>query len=117
MIGMIDSELDATFAALAHPVRRAILHRLSSCFATVNDLADPFEMSLPAISRHIKVLEKAGLISRGQTAQFRPCRLETEPLQAVVAWTEPYRKIWETRFNRMEQIITKMGKSNDNDGN
>ena len=110
---MTESELDATFAALAHPVRRAILHRLSSHSATVNELADPFEMSLPAISRHIKVLEKAGLISRGQNAQFRPCKLEAEPLMAVANWTEQYREIWEARFDQMTQIINQIGDPHD----
>ena len=112
---MIDTDLDATFSALAHPVRRAILKRLSSGDATVNELADPFSMSLPAISRHIKVLEQAGLISRGQNAQFRPCKLETEPLQAVAKWTDDYRKIWEKRFDQMDQIISQLGTSHDAD--
>jgi len=112
---MFDTDLDATFAALAHPVRRAILAQLSTGDATVNELADPFDMSLPAISRHIKVLEQAGLISRGQNAQFRPCKLETEPLQAVASWTDQYRKIWEKRFDRMDQVIRKLGTSNDTD--
>ena len=112
---MEQTDLDATFAALAHPVRRAILKRLSSSDATVNELADPFSMSLPAISRHIKVLEQAGLISRGQNAQFRPCRLEIEPLQAVMSWTEEYQQIWEKRFNRMDDLINQIGKSNVSD--
>lgn len=106
---MDDAALDQTFSALAHPVRRAILDRLSKGDATVNELADPFEMSLPAISRHIKVLEQAGLISRGQNAQFRPCHIEAEPLKAVASWTEQYRQIWDARFDRMDQIISQMG--------
>ncbi len=108
---MKDAELDNTFAALAHPVRRAILDRLSKGNATVNELAAPFDMSLPAVSRHIKVLEHAGLISRGQTAQFRPCQLEPEPLKAVASWTDQYRKIWEKRFDHMDQVIKQLGKA------
>lgn len=98
-------ELDQAFSALSHPTRRAILARLAQGEATVNELAEPFDMSLPAISRHIRVLEEAGLISRGRNAQFRPCRLEVAPLQAVVDWAEQYRHIWELRFNRMDDMI------------
>lgn len=110
---MNDAILDQTFSALAHPVRRAMLDRLSKGDATVNELAAPFEMSLPAISRHIKVLEQAGLISRGQNAQFRPCHLETERLEAVASWTDQYRQIWQGRFEHMGAIIKQMGKRND----
>lgn len=100
-----DTQLDATFAALAHPVRRAILARLAKGEATVNVLAEPFAMSLPAVSKHISVLEKAGLITRGRDAQFRPCTLNTDPLKAVVGWTDQYRHIWDARFDVMAQIL------------
>lgn len=101
-------KLDATFSALAHPARRAILARLAQGEATVNTLAEPFEMSLPAISKHIRVLEKAGLIKRGRDAQFRPCSLDTEPLEAIAHWTDQYRHIWEARFDKMDQILNRM---------
>src|SRR5688572_21246464 len=94
--------LSETFAALADPTRRAILARLASGEATVNELAAPFEISLPAISRHLKVLEHAGLISRGRTAQWRPCRLEGEPLEQLAGWVERYRKFWDKSFDRMD---------------
>ena len=97
--------LNETFAALANPTRRAILARLSESQATVNELAAPFDMSLPAISKHIKVLEQAGLITRGQKAQFRPCTLNTAPLQALASWTEQYRHIWEARFDKMDAVL------------
>lgn len=100
-----DSQLDAAFAALAHPARRAILKRLAQGEATVNALAEPFTMSLPAVSKHIRVLEKAGLISRGRDAQFRPCRLNIEPLKTVVDWTDQYRHIWDARFDAMSDIL------------
>lgn len=100
--------LDDTFAALANPTRRAILARLASGAATVNELAEPFEMSLPAISKHIKVLENAGLIMRGQTAQFRPCTLNVEPLEALASWTEQYRHIWEARFDKMDDVLKQL---------
>lgn len=99
------SYLDQAFSALAHPTRRAILDRLAQGEATVNQLAEPFEMSLPAISKHIRVLEKAGLISRGRNAQFRPCRLKAEPLQAVADWTDQYRHIWDLRFDRLDRML------------
>ncbi|WP_299954132.1 metalloregulator ArsR/SmtB family transcription factor [uncultured Roseobacter sp.] len=103
---MTDSDqLDVAFAALAHPTRRAILARLVQGKATVNDLAEPFDMSLPAISKHIKVLEEAGLIKRGRDAQFRPCTLDTKPLEAVASWTDQYRHIWETRFDMMGKLL------------
>lgn len=100
-----DSQLDAAFAALAHPARRAILTRLAQGEATVNALAEPFDMTLPAVSKHIRVLEKAGLISRGRDAQFRPCRLNIEPLKTVVDWTDQYRHIWDARFDAMDDIL------------
>src|SRR5471032_3208684 len=87
--------LNATFAALADPTRRAILARLSTGEASVTELAEPFEMSLPAISKHLKVLEKAGLIARGREAQWRPCRLEAGPLRDAAGWLENYRRFWE----------------------
>ena len=100
-----DDQLDATFAALAHPTRRAILAHLAGGTATVNALAAPFDMSLPAISKHIGVLEKAGLVTREKSAQFRPCTLNTDPIEAVVDWTERYRPIWEARFDAMGRIL------------
>lgn len=103
-----DSQLDAAFAALAHPARRAILARLAEGEATVNVLAEPFDMSLPAVSKHIRVLEKAGLIARGRDAQFRPCRLNTDPLRTVADWTDQYRHIWEARFDAMNDILKTM---------
>lgn len=105
---MTDEQLNAAFAALAHPTRRAILARLAKSSATVNELAEPFEATLPAISRHIRVLEAAGLISRGKEAQFRPCTLEAEPLQAIASWTEQYRFIWEGRFEAMDKVLKEM---------
>jgi len=101
-------QLDATFAALANPTRRAILARLSQGHATVNTLAEPFDMSLPAISKHIRVLEGAGLIKRGRDAQYRPCTLNTDPLEAVADWTEQYRHIWDARFDMMGRILDQM---------
>ena len=101
-------QLDAAFSALAHPTRRAILAHLAQREATVNELAEPFEISLPAVSKHIRVLEGAGLISRGKKAQFRPCRLNAEPLEAVANWTDQYRHIWEARFEEMANIINTM---------
>src|ERR671928_908045 len=94
--------LDATFAALADPTRRAILARLASGEASVNELAEPFSMSQPAISKHLKVLERAGLVSRGRDAQRRPCRLEAQPLAEANEWLERYRRIWEGNFQRLD---------------
>lgn len=111
---MTDSDqLDETFSALASPTRRAILARLAQGEATVNELAAPFDMTLPAISKHIRVLEGAGLITRGRNAQFRPCSLNTEPLEKITEWTDRYRHIWETRFDRMESILHNMKGQND----
>mgnify|MGYP000002630916 FL=1 len=101
-------QLDAAFSALSHPTRRAILARLAEGEATVNTLAEPFEMSLPAISKHIRVLEKAGLVKRGRDAQFRPCTLDAQPLEAIAHWTARYRPIWEARFDMMDQILNKL---------
>ena len=97
--------LDAAFAALAHPTRRALVDRLAAGEATVNELAAPFEASLPAISRHIRVLEDAGLIERRKAAQFRPCRLKPEALGAIVSWTEHVRRTWDHRFDAMDAPI------------
>ena len=100
--------LDATFAALADPTRRAILARLASGEASVTELAAPFEMSQPAISKHLKVLERAGLISRGRDAQRRPCRLEAEPLAQANAWLESYRQLWESRYQHLDDLLEEM---------
>jgi DNA-binding transcriptional ArsR family regulator len=101
-------DLDATFAALAHPTRRAILARLAEGKANVNALAEPFEMSLPAISKHIRVLEDANLITRERQAQFRPCVLNVDPLKEVISWTEQYRHIWEDRFAAMDDVLQEL---------
>ena len=97
--------LSATFAALADPTRRAILARLSRREATVTELAAPYDMSLPAISKHLKVLEKAGLITRGREAQWRPCRLEAKPLREVADWMEHYRRFWDENLDRLEAYL------------
>ena len=103
-----DDRLSETFAALANTTRRAILARLARGEATVNELAEPFEMTLPAISKHIKVLERAGLVVRGHRAQYRPCTLEATPLEEVSTWAEQYRPVWEARFERMDDYIRKL---------
>lgn len=100
--------LSATFAALADPTRRAILAQLAKGEATVNELAAPYAISLPSVSRHLKVLEKAGLIRKGRSAQWRPCRLEVAPLQSVEDWMEPYRHFFENRFDRLEEHLKVM---------
>src|SRR5262249_10060872 len=100
--------LSVTFAALADPTRRAILAQLAKGEATVNELAAPYAMSLPSVSRHLKVLEKAGLIHKGRSAQWRPCRLEVAPLQSVEAWMEPYRHFFESSFDRLEEHLQVM---------
>jgi DNA-binding transcriptional ArsR family regulator len=100
--------LDATFAALADPTRRAILARLAQSEASVSELAKPFAMSQPAISKHLKVLEKAGLISRGRDAQRRPCRIEAQPLADANAWLEGYRQMWEANFGRLDALLKEM---------
>jgi DNA-binding transcriptional ArsR family regulator len=100
--------LSATFAALADPTRRSILAQLAKGEATVNELAAPYSMSLPSVSRHLKVLEKAGLISKGRSAQWRPCRLEVAPLLRVEDWMEPYRSFFESRFDRLEEHLQTM---------
>jgi DNA-binding transcriptional ArsR family regulator len=106
---MIDNQrLDATFFALADPTRRAILSRLAIGEASVAELTAPFAMSQPAISRHLKVLEKAGLIRRGRDAQRRPCRLEPEPMIEASAWIEKYREIWETTYHRLDALLDEL---------
>ena len=116
---MTSNHLDATFAALADPTRRAILARLSSGEASVTELAAPFKMSLPAVSKHLKVLEHAGLISRSRDAQWRPCRLETDPLEEVAAWIEQYRRFWEERFDRLDEYLHELqaGENRDDQNN
>ena len=108
LIEVADDQLSLTFAALADPTRRAILARLADGEATVNELAEPFSISLQAISKHLKVLERAGLITRGRDAQWRPCRLEPAPLENASDWIERYREIWRDRFDRLEQEIQAM---------
>jgi DNA-binding transcriptional ArsR family regulator len=103
--------LSVTLAALADPTRRAILARLSRGEATVNELAEPFDISLPSISRHLKVLEGAGLITRGRQAQWRPCKLKPEPLKQVDGWLERYRKFWSGSFDRMGALLTELTKA------
>src|SRR5205814_8577094 len=103
--------LSATFAALADPTRRAILGRLARGESSVTDLAEPFEMTLPAISKHLKVLERAGLIRRGRTAQWRPCRLRAAPRKKVANWVEHYRRFWEERFERLDDYLQELQKN------
>ena len=107
---MSPDTLSLTFAALADPTRRAILARLSSGETSVTELAEPFRMSMPAISKHIKVLERAGLIARSREAQWRPCRLEAGPLKGVADWLAPYRDFWEQRFDRLDDYLRGMKK-------
>ena len=103
-----NDRLSITFAALADPTRRAILARLSTGEATVTDLAEPFEMSMPAISKHLKVLERAGLVARSREAQWRPCRIEAAPLKDVAEWVETYRRIWEQRLDRLDDYLREL---------
>ena len=100
--------LSSTFHALADPTRRAILARLALGEVSVGELAEPFEMSLPAVSKYLKVLEQAGLISRGRDAQYRPCRLEPQTLKSIDDWLEDYRKLWEQRLDRLEAYLAKL---------
>jgi DNA-binding transcriptional ArsR family regulator len=102
---IVDDRLSGTFSALANATRRAILARLAEGAATVNELAEPFSLTLPAISKHIKVLERAGLVTRGQRAQYRPCALDATPLEELSTWAEQYRPIWEARFDRMDEYL------------
>jgi DNA-binding transcriptional ArsR family regulator len=112
---MPTDRLSATFAALADPTRRAILARLSRGEATVTELAQPFSMSMPAISKHLKVLERAGLIERGREAQWRPCRLQAEPLREVDDWVEQYRRFWEESFDRLDEYLRQLQRRETND--
>jgi DNA-binding transcriptional ArsR family regulator len=105
---MSSDQLSETFAALADPTRRAILARLASGEASVTELAEPFEMSMPAVSKHLKVLERAGLIGRGRDAQWRPCRLEAGPLKDVATWVERYRRFWEQSFDRLDDYLREL---------
>lgn len=115
-IAIDDSRLDATFAALASATRRAILARLAEGAATVNELAEPFDITLPAISKHIKVLERAGLVRRGHRAQFRPCAIEASRLQEVSTWADQYRSIWESRFDQMDVYLAQLQLAPDREG-
>ena len=114
---MSSDPLSVTFAALADPTRRAILARLSKREASVNDLAAPFAMSLPAVSKHLKVLERAGLISRGRDAQWRPCRLNAEPMKQATGWLEEYRHYWEESFDRLEEYLAQLQEKEKDDDN
>ena len=105
---MAIDQLTATFSALADPTRRAILARLATGEASVNQLAEPFRMTLPAISKHLKVLQKAGLITRGRDAQFRPCKLEAEPLKEASDWIGRYRDFWEQSFDRLDDYLREL---------
>ena len=101
-------QLSTTFAALADPTRRAILARLASGECSVSELAEPFAISMPAVSKHLRVLERAGLIARSREAQWRPCRIEAAPLKQVAEWTEQYRQIWETKFDNLELYLQQL---------
>ena len=105
---MTTDQLSMTFAALADPTRRAILARLAQGEATVNELAEPFALSLPTVSKHLKVLQHAGLISQGRRAQWRPCRLEAAPLQDVANWAEGYRRFWDENFDRLDEYLQEL---------
>ena len=106
----MSDRLSETFGALADPTRRTILERLSSGEASVTELAQPFSMSMPAISKHLKVLERAGLIARGREAQWRPCRLRAGPLQDVAGWVEHYRQFWQQSFDRLDDYLQELKK-------
>ena len=107
---MQPDHLSNTFAALADPTRRAILARLATGEASVTELAEPFEMSMPAVSKHLKVLERAGLIARGREAQWRPCRLDAAPLKDVAGWIEHYRRFWDQSFDRLDAYLLELKK-------
>ncbi len=104
-VAIDEDRLSETFAALANSTRRAILARLVDGAATVNELAEPFDMKLPAVSKHIKVLERAGLVVRGKQAQYRPCAIDPAPLQEIASWADQYRPIWEARFDQMDDYL------------
>ncbi len=108
--------LSTTFAALADPTRRAILARLATGECSVTELAEPFDMSMPAVSKHLRVLERAGLIVRGREAQWRPCRIQPKPLKDVAEWAESYRHIWEQRFDRLEAYLQELQAKEKTDG-
>src|SRR5215510_1114767 len=105
---MPSDQLSTTFAALADPTRRAILARLATGECSVTELAAPFDMSMPAVSKHLRVLERAGLIARGREAQWRPCRIDAGPLKQVAEWTERYRHLWEGRFDRLDTYLKEL---------
>jgi DNA-binding transcriptional ArsR family regulator len=105
---MLEERLDSVFAALADPTRRRILSRLASGEKSVTELAEPFAMSMPAVSKHLKVLERAGLIERSREAQYRPCKLNAEPLKEVAAWVDRYRKHWEESFDRLDEYLKQL---------
>jgi DNA-binding transcriptional ArsR family regulator len=109
---VVPDRLSSIFAALADPTRRAILARLREGEAPVGELAQPFEISLPAISRHLKVLERAGLIVRGREAQWRPCRLEAEPIKEVAVWANDYRRFWDESFTKLDDLLAELQKDN-----
>ena len=109
-----DDRLTDTFSALAHPTRRAILSRLAEGEASVTELAEPFEMSMPAISRHIRVLEHAGLVHQGRRAQYRPCTLDTAPLEEALAWADQVRGVWEASFDRLDAYVRELRDKNPN---
>jgi DNA-binding transcriptional ArsR family regulator len=113
---MANDELSTTFAALADPTRRAILERLSKGEATVMELAQPFELSLPGVSKHLKVLQRAGLVTQGRKAQWRPCKLEAGRLKDVANWVERYRDQWEERFDRIDVYLRELQKEDQKDG-
>jgi DNA-binding transcriptional ArsR family regulator len=113
---MANDELSITFAALADPTRRAILERLSIGEATVMELAQPFELSLPGVSKHLKVLQRAGLVTQGRKAQWRPCKLDAERLKDVANWVERYRDQWEERFDRIDDYLRELQKEEPKDG-
>ena len=113
---MTADQLSAVFGALADPTRRAILARLAEGEASVSELSEPFEISQPAITKHLKVLERAGLISRGRVAQSRPCRLEAGPLREVADWVEQYRRFWEQSFDRLDEYLHELRRGENEDG-
>lgn len=113
---MSTDRLSTTFAALADPTRRALLARLALGETSVSELAEPFDMSLPAISKHLKVLERAGLIARGREAQWRPCRLEAGPLKDANAWLEEYRRFWEQSFDKLDDYLQRLQKKEKSNG-
>jgi DNA-binding transcriptional ArsR family regulator len=104
----MDDSISSTFAALADPTRRAILARLALGETSVTELAEPFEMSMPAVSKHLRVLERAGLITRGREAQWRPCKLKAEPLRQAAGWLDEYRQFWEQSFDRLDEYLQRL---------